>query len=107
MGKMIRRLRVQLNLTQNQLAEVANVSQSTISRLEKNSSRTNYEVIYKIILYLQANNFNHSKILESFLNRNCLEFMSRVMGHHLTRKAINHAPLEAAKLFVASCSVQL
>jgi predicted transcriptional regulator len=44
----IKKIRKQLDLTQNELAKLANVSQSTIAKLEKNSISASYEIVTRV-----------------------------------------------------------
>ncbi|MDK2849347.1 MAG: hypothetical protein PWP03_672 [Candidatus Woesearchaeota archaeon] len=50
----IRHLRLQLNLSQKRLAELAGVSQSIIAKIEKGKVSPSYEIVVKIFLTLES-----------------------------------------------------
>ncbi|MEG6569439.1 helix-turn-helix transcriptional regulator [Thermoanaerobacterium thermosaccharolyticum] len=47
-GDVIKELRLKKGLTQRKLAEIVNVSNTTISFIEKNINKTSYDILYKI-----------------------------------------------------------
>lgn len=104
MGKAIKQYRRKLNLSQKQLAKIAMVSQSTISRLETDCATTNYQVVYKIMLYLKARSFDNETLNQHLINPNSLEFMMRVIDNPRTRQLINCRPSAAARLLSSALS---
>ncbi|MBX8630983.1 MAG: CBS domain-containing protein [Thermoplasmata archaeon] len=50
----IKKMRKQLDMTQSQLAKAANVSQSTIAKLERKSISASYEIVTRVFNTLEA-----------------------------------------------------